>query len=140
MRSWVQVPLARFFIQNMKNIIKIILFILCLGTIFYFSSLPASEIDYDFVATHDYLFHFAEYFVLAFLGFSMMKIKPSIFWQIFIIVFLILWSISDEYHQSFVPGRDASLRDLLVDWLAIVVGGWFYLRVWTRIKKMKGRI
>jgi VanZ family protein len=119
----------------MKDFIKIILFAACLGFIFYFSSLPASSINSDFVANYDYLCHFAEYFVLAFLGFSLIKKKKQSFRSIFIIVFLLLWAISDEYHQSFVFGRDASLRDLFVDWLAIIVAGWFYFKVWTKIKK-----
>ena len=28
---------------------------------------------------------------------------------------IIVWGISDEFHQSFVPGRDASAWDLLAD-------------------------
>ncbi|HOQ49569.1 MAG TPA: VanZ family protein, partial [Candidatus Kapabacteria bacterium] len=34
-------------------------------------------------------------------------------------VFATLYAISDEFHQSFVPGRDASVYDLLANILGI---------------------
>lgn len=33
-----------------------------------------------------------------------------------------LYSISDEFHQMFVPGRSASPRDILIDTLAALLG------------------
>jgi VanZ family protein len=38
-----------------------------------------------------------------------------------------LYGLSDEFHQSFVPGRDASIEDLLVDLLGILSA----LAVWS---------
>jgi VanZ family protein len=35
------------------------------------------------------------------------------------VLFAFLWGASDEYHQSFVPGRDATVLDLMAD----VAGG-----------------
>ena len=37
------------------------------------------------------------------------------------LVVAVLYGMSDEYHQSFVPGRDASLGDLFVDTLSASV-------------------
>ena len=34
---------------------------------------------------------------------------------------MILWGISDEIHQYFVPGRDSSVRDLLADAVGFAV-------------------
>lgn len=31
------------------------------------------------------------------------------------VVLAVLYGISDEFHQSFIPGRDASVRDVLAD-------------------------
>ena len=36
-------------------------------------------------------------------------------------IFLLLWAISDEYHQSFVPGRDASGADVVADAIGFMI-------------------
>lgn len=70
-----------------------------------------------------YSFHFVEYAVLAFLAvrvfstisrFSRQRILISA------ILFSIIYAVLDEYHQSYVPGREASLFDLSVDVLGIL--------------------
>ena len=35
--------------------------------------------------------------------------------------FMLVWVISDEYHQSFVPGRDASGADVVADLVGFAV-------------------
>lgn len=39
-----------------------------------------------------------------------------------VVGFVILYAISDEYHQSFVPGREASFRDICIDTLGGISG------------------
>lgn len=39
-----------------------------------------------------------------------------------VVGFIILYAISDEYHQSFVPGREASFRDVCIDTLGGISG------------------
>jgi VanZ family protein len=34
----------------------------------------------------------------------------------------ILFALSDEWHQSFVPGRDPSAGDFLADFLGVLLG------------------
>jgi VanZ family protein len=36
-------------------------------------------------------------------------------------LFMLLWSISDEYHQSFVPGRDSSAGDVVADMIGFAI-------------------
>jgi VanZ family protein len=44
-------------------------------------------------------------------GFDRPRVRPTLYAAITVI----LWAISDEFHQSFVPGRDASALDVLAD-------------------------
>jgi VanZ family protein len=64
--------------------------------------------------------HFAEYCVLGLLLWRLAHFDPAFAaWRSreFLIALLLasLYAASDEFHQSFVPGRDASLRDVLLD-------------------------
>ncbi len=74
--------------------------------------------------------HFAEYAVLGLLvaraaapdgASAPARIATVILWAA-------AYAISDEWHQSFVPGRDASLIDWMVDMVGAVVGGGVFLR------------
>lgn len=38
------------------------------------------------------------------------------------VLFVLLYAVSDELHQAFVPGRSAELRDVLIDSIAGGVG------------------
>ena len=44
------------------------------------------------------------------------------------ILITVLYGVTDEIHQYFVPGRDASLLDLLADILGIIL----FMRIYTR--------
>lgn len=48
------------------------------------------------------------------------------------IVLSTLFGLSDEIHQYFVPGRDASALDLLADFLGSAAGAAAYL-AWRRL-------
>ena len=39
-----------------------------------------------------------------------------------------LYAISDEYHQSFVDGRDAGPFDVMVDWTGVAAAGLLWRR------------
>jgi len=41
-----------------------------------------------------------------------------------IISFVLLFALSDEFHQSFVPGRSARLFDVGIDMLGAMIGLW----------------
>jgi len=59
---------------------------------------------------------------LAFCWFRTLSGMPPASWRRHGVAFLAraVWAALDEWHQSFVPGRQASIGDLLVDVAAIV--------------------
>ncbi|APC38666.1 VanZ family protein [Clostridium estertheticum] len=61
--------------------------------------------------------HFTEYFILYMLIYRAMNKGKKIDMKIFIasILIVFLYACSDEFHQSFVPGRGPALRDVMVD-------------------------
>ncbi|MDX2776119.1 VanZ family protein [Streptomyces caniscabiei] len=71
------------------------------------------------------------YFVLGVLAFNLVKeYVPSKKYVILIsAVFVLFYAVSDEFHQSFVPGRSAELRDVLIDTTAGAVGVLLYYLV-----------
>ena len=63
---------------------------------------------------------------------------PTRSMQLLVILATALYGLSDEFHQSFVPGRDASGFDLIVDAIgaSIAVGAWTY---WRAIRSTDAR-
>ncbi len=89
--------------------------------------------------TYDKSMHLILYGVLAYLVTSFLveykKFKWSgIFWIMFL--FCYFYGITDEYHQSFIPGRGVSYWDLTFNVFA-TIGGFLIYQVWHA--KIKGR-
>lgn len=77
---------------------------------------------------HEYILrkmaHFTEYLILALIVFkalrvSRVKVKRSF---VFTSVFCLLYAVSDEVHQFFVPGRAFAVTDILIDTSGAVFG------------------
>lgn len=72
------------------------------------------------------LYHLIAYFFLAlFLGFALIKGKDNRFF-IIVILISIFYGVTDEIHQYFVPGRNASISDLGLDTIGIILSSLFY--------------
>lgn len=92
------------------------------ASIFYLSSLerlPENIIDFRF---GDKVAHFIAYFVFSlhlyvFLKITFLKLNEK-FIKYFTVIFAILYGISDEIHQSFVPGRNSGVDDVIADALS----------------------
>lgn len=69
--------------------------------------------------------HFAEYFVLGLLSFRAFRggssRQWSLRWALSAFLLVLLYAASDEFHQSFVPVRSASVRDAGIDSLGGIV-------------------
>lgn len=102
----------------------------CMGVIFYAASRPAKDVPLLF-PFQDIVFHGIIYGTLALLFFRALKntCLGYSFTRIFAVtlIFSGLYALSDELHQLFVPGRDCSIFDLLIDFagsfLASLLGG-----------------
>ncbi len=95
-------------------------------------TLPLPEIGLTFT---DKIAHFIAYAVLSFsvaLWVSHTSWSAA-FWRYAFVVVLFAagYGILDEFHQSFVPGRDASVFDWLADLTGAVMGIIFYQFVHT---------
>ncbi len=104
--------------------------------IFYLSS--QSSINLPSFTQSDKLLHLAEYAVLGFLAYRFFRRvlpeKSAVFVVMVAFLFALLYGISDEFHQSFVSGRDSSWLDILADG----AGGYLGARV-TMLILQKGR-
>lgn len=81
--------------------------------------------------------HFVEYAILSFLVYRALvqsgaRSKEA---AIISIIFSILYAISDEWHQSFVPGREPSARDVAIDSAGVFFGALTAKRAWRKITR-----
>lgn len=109
------------------NKISLIITIIISIIIFYISSItfPPSEIktfDWKPIAYHFYAFLFLQLFLL--IALTRGKNRESIFLAIDL---AILYAISDEIHQIFVPGRYFAILDILTDSAGILFASLIYI-------------
>ena len=104
--------------------------------IFYLSS--QSNIELPSFTQSDKLLHLAEYAVLGFLAYRFFRRwlpgKSAAFVVMLAFSFALFYGVTDEFHQSFVPGRDSSWLDVLADG----AGGYVGARI-TMLIFRKGR-
>ena len=113
-------------IQNKWDLfdyLKILPAIIIAGVIFYFSSLPhplpppppGQRIEFDLNS----LLHIAEYTLFSFLVAFGFRYKAK---DIYLIIFPILFALTDEIHQYFVPNRYFDFYDILMDAIGVFLG------------------
>ena len=59
------------------------------------------------------LAHFTEYAILGFLAARAFRTSPR--WFLISAILIVVYALLDEYHQSFVPSRTASIFDSFID-------------------------
>lgn len=126
-----------------KNCFKLLALLFWCGFIYYFSSEPLSisslrgsslvQLIKNLFPNDSYLLiaflirklaHFSEYLILAVLTYFVLKDYQLKRKALCIILFCVLYAISDEIHQYFVPGRVMSFIDVLIDSLGALTAVW----------------
>ncbi len=141
------------------KIIKLILLLLCMITIFYFSSDTGVESNkksstiiniVKIITKKDYsdkeletitfivrkIAHFTIYFLLGFLLINYFCEYFTIDKRMFVILLLLcmLYACSDEIHQVFVSKRSGEVRDVLIDTAGSFLGLLFYKKLFLKEK------
>lgn len=84
--------------------------------------------------------HFVEYAILAFLAARAFYTSSSnwlrLSWFRWALLLIVVYALADEYHQSFVPSRTASIYDSIVD----IIGGLTALLLYWSFQKRRIRI
>lgn len=101
------------------------------GLIFYLSSQPSIDAPALFPG-QDKLFHLIVFGMLGFLTMGTLQAphggyQPKQLW--WVALAMMLYGISDEFHQHFVPGRFVDAYDVLADATGGLLGAWtmYYL-------------
>lgn len=105
--------------------------LLIMIVIFAFSSQPGDNLPsfrgWDYLAKKGG--HFTGYGLLALSYFHLLKYNKKQYRLAWLLA--LAYAATDEFHQSFVPGRHASIFDVLIfDNLGAVFALWFYSRIW----------
>lgn len=115
--------------------------LLIMGALFYFSSQPGTSIPM-LRPPLDKVLHFIAYFVL---GASFCLWIRGARWQkrpwphlLLVLLACAVFGLTDEFHQSFVPGRSVSLGDLLADLCGSLIAALLYML--TRFYRFADRV
>jgi len=102
------------------------------GIIFSFSAMEINKTQefywWDFVVKKT--IHVIEYAVLYWLFYqaiSKQQNNKKGILAIISFIFSLTYALSDEWHQTFIPGRHGTLRDIGFDWLGMLLS-WLYIR------------
>lgn len=112
--------------------------VLTMGVIFFLSHQPGTFFGpYSFDVV-DKLAHFVIYSILglsviyAFTGEYRIKKKSLVVGTSMVVC--LIYGVSDEYHQTFIPGRFSSISDVVAD----VAGGLFICLLWLFVTRENG--
>jgi len=114
------------------QILRVVPMLAVMGTIFFLSHQPDYFVKLPDIFSFDKLLHAVAYGVLAatvlFAAPTELRKKSPSFTAVLAMIICLLYGISDEFHQSFIPGRYASIWDVAADLLGAAVVVWFWRR------------
>ena len=104
--------------------------------------ITGKELTHDMLDTINYLsrkfLHFTEYIILAMLFYGLFKNLPLSIQKrlVFSVLPAVIYSVSDEFHQLFVPNRTGQISDIIIDSSGALIGALLmYLLERRKIKK-----
>lgn len=111
------------------------------GLIYFLSSQSQFPEEFPSFFGFDKVVHFVEYYIFGWLLYRWFSSPDRVWGRRGVLLMTLLvgigYAVGDEWHQSFVPGRDASFFDALFDAAGIAVAAVTYpfiFRVIFRIK------
>ncbi len=114
------------------SIVRLVPMMIVMGAIFFLSHQPGDDLDIPDIEHLDKIGHFVIYGLLALtvIWAPPQEVKKRRPWMVITItlVICILYGVSDEFHQSFIPGRFMSVGDLLADLSGII----FVCVIWAK--------
>jgi hypothetical protein len=126
LKSKIQKVINRCHFQKYEKFISLVIWV---AMIYFLSSQGLEFIGptniWEFIIRK--IFHMFEFAVLALLIFRILRQteKRHIYWDIaWTFIFTVLYAISDEYHQTFTPGRIGTYRDVMIDSFGALVAIW----------------
>jgi len=124
------------FLEKNKEISFILTFLITIE-IFYVSSISGTSFGKIGSNLISILYHFIVFFLFTFFLFITIKGNKKIKSKYLLIVLIIaiIQAFLDEFHQIFVPFRDASIRDILIDAIGIFSAIIIYSHINKKIKR-----
>lgn len=125
------------------RLLRLLPMISVMGSIFYLSQQSGEMFDMGQVTGLDKLAHFTLYGLLAatviFAQSPLRRqhVPQRVSWLTVIVC--LVYGLSDEWHQSFVPGRDVSGADVVADLLGAIVAAGLWL-CWRRWRARLARV
>ena len=59
---------------------------------------------------------------------------------VYVLFIVLLYAVSDEFHQLFVPGRTARVQDILIDFIGGIIGTVIFYTLKSKFKLSKNKI
>ncbi|MFO7761044.1 MAG: VanZ family protein [Thermodesulfobacteriota bacterium] len=124
-------------------IVRLLPALIVMATIFFLSHLPGDSLDFNHPKGTDKVYHAIAFGLLALSGIYVVKSdidnrKIPLLRGLAIIIFCLIYGVSDEFHQSFIRERFFDWRDLAADTLGalLIILCWWIFHYY-RMKNLK---
>lgn len=123
-------------VLSRKVFLRLIPMLVVMGTIFFFSHQPGETLYLPPLPGIDKICHLAIYGVLALTVFWFLAPRSQgipVRTALKTVLFCLIYSISDEFHQSFIPQRSVCGFDLLAD----LAGAVLVSAIWVSSSRLR---